>query len=91
MKLKEIGEFGLIRRMRSSLKDSQRNAVLGIGDDGAALKIAPGKLTLVTLDALVENTHFKWDYASPRQVGWKALAVNISDIAAMGGMPTYCV
>ena len=91
MKLKEIGEFGLIRRMRSSLKDSQRNAVLGIGDDGAALKIAPGKLTLVTLDTLVENTHFKWDYASPRQVGWKALAVNISDIAAMGGVPTYCV
>jgi len=65
MKLKEIGEFGLLRRIRSSLKDSQGKAVLGIGDDGAALKIAPGKLALFTLDTLVENTHFKWDYASP--------------------------
>lgn len=91
MKLKDIGEFGLIRRIRSSLKDSQGKAVLGIGDDGAALKIAPGKLVLFTLDTLVENTHFKWDYASPGEVGWKALAVNISDIAAMGGIPTYCV
>jgi len=91
MKLKEIGEFGLIRRIRSSLKDSQGKAVLGIGDDGAALKIAPGKLVLFTLDTLVENTHFKWDYASPEEVGWKALAVNISDVAAMGGIPTYCV
>lgn len=91
MKLKEIGEFGLIRRIRSSLKDSQGKAVLGIGDDGAALKIAPGKLALFTLDTLVENTHFKWDYASAGDVGWKALAVNISDIAAMGGIPTYCV
>lgn len=91
MKLKEIGEFGLIRRIRSSLKDSQGKAVLGIGDDGAVLKIAPGKLAVFTLDTLVENTHFKWDYASPREVGWKALAVNISDIAAMGGIPTYCV
>lgn len=91
MKLKEIGEFGLIRRMRSSLKDSQGKAVLGIGDDAAALDIAPGKLALFTLDTLVENTHFRWDYASPKEVGWKALAVNISDIAAMGGVPTYCV
>ncbi len=91
MKLKEIGEFDLIRRIRSSLKDSQGKAVLGIGDDGAAFKVAPGKLALFTLDTLVENTHFKWNYTSPREIGWKALAVNISDIAAMGGMPTYCV
>ena len=91
MKLEEISEFDLIARIRSSLKSSQGRAILGTGDDAALIKTTPGKHSLFTLDVMVENTHFKLDYFSPQDVGWKALAVNISDIAAMGGMPTYCV
>lgn len=91
MKLAEIGEFGLIQRIRSSLRAFQQGAVVGLGDDTAAIEISSGDLLLFTSDTLVEDIHFKWNYTSFRQLGWKALAVNISDIAAMGGNPTYCL
>lgn len=91
MKLTEIGEFGLIERIRSGLKNFQKEAIIGIGDDTAAIEISSEELLLFTTDTLVEDVHFKWDYASPFQVGQKALAVNVSDIAAVGGTPTYCL
>lgn len=91
MKLSEMGEVGLIRWLREELKGSQRRAIVGMGDDAAAIEISLERLLLLTTDSLVEDVHFKWKYLSPYYVGWKALAVNISDIAAMGGRPTYCV
>jgi len=91
MKLSQVGEFELIKQIRSNLRDFQRRVVVGIGDDAALVKIPPQELLLSTTDTLVENVHFNWDYASPFQVGWKVLAINISDIAAMGGKPTYCL
>lgn len=91
MKLTQVGEFGLIQRIRSGLRDFQQEAIVGIGDDTAAIKVSSDNLLLFTSDTLVEDVHFKWDYASLWQLGWKALAVNVSDIAAVGGNPTYCL
>jgi len=89
--LAQLGEFGLIKRIRDRIKKFQTGAVVEIGDDAAGIEVKPGKFVLFTTDTLVENVHFKWDYASGYQVGWKALAVNLSDIAAMGGIPTHCL
>lgn len=62
---------------------------ISIGDDAAAFRTRPGCLILVSTDALVEGVHFDLRYYSAQDVGWKALAVNLSDIAAMGGSPLY--
>jgi thiamine-monophosphate kinase len=76
-----------IQRITGRAKD--RRLVLPIGDDAAAFRTRPGCLTLVSTDALVEGIHFDLTYYTPEDVGWKALAVNLSDIAAMGGTPLY--
>jgi thiamine-monophosphate kinase len=76
-----------IQRIAGHPKD--RRLALSIGDDAAAFRTDPDCLTLVSTDALVEGIHFDLAYCSPEDVGWKALAVNLSDIAAMGGTPLY--
>ncbi len=76
-----------IRRIAGHPKD--RRLALPIGDDAAAFRIRPGQLVVVSTDALVEGIHFDFRYCSPEDLGWKALAVNLSDIAAMGGIPLY--
>jgi thiamine-monophosphate kinase len=63
--------------------------ILPIGDDAAAIRGRKDRLWLVSTDALVEGIHFDLRYFSPEDLGWKALAVNLSDIAAMGGTPVY--
>lgn len=89
MNLKDIGEFGLIHRFAPQfLKDLPRN-VEGIGDDCAIIPTNDGKSTLVTTDMLIENVHFIRSQISPFDLGYKSLAVNLSDIAAMGGVPLY--
>jgi thiamine-monophosphate kinase len=65
--------------------------VLGIGDDCAAIALDGDRYLLWTVDTLVEGVHFDLAYTSLAQVGWKALAVNLSDIAAMGGEPRYAL
>lgn len=80
------GEFEFIESLRKRVSASPY-VTLGIGDDAAILTANPPQ-TLVTTDMLMEGTHFAIPPASPRQVGHKALAVNLSDIAAMGGCPT---
>ena len=88
MKISEYGEFKLIEKItKGTIYDSQR-VVVGIGDDAAAEKTSPGHLLLSTCDALVDGVHFLFDKISPRQLGRKSIAVNLSDIAAMGGRPT---
>ncbi len=89
MLIKDIGEFDLIKRMSAGLASTGRPIIAGIGDDSAVLPASEGRLQLVTTDMLVENVHFRLDFAKPSQIGWRSLAVNISDIAAMGGEPTY--
>ncbi len=84
MNLSTLGEFGLIARLQQTL--AQRPGVrCGIGDDAAILESLSAPI--VTCDALVEQIHFRLDWTTLRDLGWKAMAVNISDIAAMGGTP----
>ena len=84
--LKDIGEFGLIERVRR--KFSRGTSVIkGIGDDAAVIKFSRDKYLLLTCDMLVEDVHFTLKNATPYQIGRKALACSISDIASMGGTP----
>lgn len=85
--LRDLGEFGLIQRIRGRRRLRGREIIVGIGDDAAVVKPRPGMLSLLTVDTLVEGVHFDLRLATPEQIGWKALAVNLSDIAAMAGIP----
>ncbi len=89
MRLSEIGEFGLIDRITKIINGNKSDVVVGIGDDAAVVGSDPGKLKVLTTDVLVEGIHFNLAYTPFESLGWKALAVNISDIAAMGGVPLY--
>ena len=88
LELKEIGEFGLIDRLRVGCLHGG-GVIRGIGDDAAVLEFTPGALVLATCDMLVEGRHFLRQHITPYQLGRKALAVNLSDIAAMGGTPRH--
>ena len=85
MILKEIGEFGFIEKISRGCLIRPDNIVKAIGDDAAAFITAPDMLTLITTDLLVERIHFLRDSISGFDLGYKSLAVNLSDIAAMGG------
>jgi thiamine-monophosphate kinase len=89
--LQQIGEFGFIDRIRGPSRDGGCNrperVVVPIGDDAAAFTSDPDRLTLLTTDMLVEGVHFLRPAISGLDLGHKALAVNLSDIAAMGGTP----
>jgi thiamine-monophosphate kinase len=93
MRIGEIGEFGLIELIRKNLSSrvSPPGLIKGIGDDAAVFKTTKGRWNLATVDALVENVHFKLTNISFHDLGWKALAVNISDIASMGGEPLWAL
>jgi thiamine-monophosphate kinase len=82
-----LSEFGLIDRY---FKRAAHGAVLGVGDDAAIINPGSGMQMLVSTDVLVAGTHFFPD-AEPEALGWKTLAVNISDIAAMGATPRWAL
>ena len=86
----ELGEFALIERIRRTLGDAP-DVALGIGDDAAAVRPTPGKLLLATCDIQVEGRHFIKARIGPEQLGRRAAAVNLSDVAAMGGRPTHAL
>jgi thiamine-monophosphate kinase len=86
MNLKEIGEFGFIKKISQGCLIRPDNIIKGIGDDAAAFISEPGYLTLITTDLLVERIHFLREAISGFDLGYKSLAVNLSDIAAMGGI-----
>lgn len=89
MKLKELGECGLIRRFAPFFSSNLPTGVEGIGDDCAVIPFQRELSYLITTDLLNENIHFIKSKSHPGDIGYKSLAVNISDIAAMGGKPLY--
>ncbi len=97
MKVSELGEFGLIELLADivdkskNLRDnSWQQLLIGIGDDAAAWQ-GDNTIQLATTDSLVQDTHFDPNITTWEELGWKAIAVNLSDIAAMGGIPTYAL
>ncbi len=89
--LGDIGEFELIDRVRARAPTSAPSHVkVGIGDDAAVLRTRPDEDLVVSTDALVEDTHFRWQSQSSSAIGRRALIVNLSDLAAMGARPLAC-
>ena len=83
-----MGEFDLIRLIRERCAIPREDVRLGIGDDGALLAVPAGQLLVVSTDTLVAGAHFLHD-SKAYDIGWKALAVNLSDLAAMGATPAW--
>ncbi|MBF0522697.1 MAG: thiamine-phosphate kinase [Candidatus Omnitrophica bacterium] len=87
--ISSVGEFGFIDLIRKRMSTSG-SVLKGIGDDAAVVSLSPGKKMLLTTDMLLEGAHFTLTMP-PSGIGHKAMAVNISDIAAMGGVPKYAL
>jgi len=90
MKVSDLGEFGLIELLAKIVGTAGGDVLVGIGDDAACWR-TDASIQLATTDALIQDVHFTLSTTTWRELGWKALAVNLSDIAAMGGWPKYAL
>lgn len=86
--LAHLGEFGLIARIQQQIKKDPR-VLTGIGDDCSVCTFPAGEVLLTTKDLLLEDVHFRREWTTMYALGWKSAAVNLSDIAAMGGTAHY--
>lgn len=94
VRVRDVGEFGLIALLIASLPEEARSGpgvAIGIGDDAAVWTPSPAASVVITTDSLVEGIHFRTDWTDWESLGRKTLAVNISDLAAMGAMPMIAV
>ena len=91
MKISELGEFPLIDRIAGIVGVERADVIVGIGDDVAVLDCGAEEWVLAKVDSQVEETHYRKDLITPRQLGRRALAINLSDIAAVGGRPTHAL
>jgi thiamine-monophosphate kinase len=89
MLIRDLGEFGLIRRMTKEIR-TDSSVLKGVGDDCAVIKWTKEKYLLFTTDTIIEGVDFR-KQDDPYLIGRKALAISLSDIAACGGMPKYCL
>lgn len=86
-----LGEEALLERLRSLFAKTAEGVPVGIGDDAAVIDDAPGRQMVWTTDLLLEGVHFQKVWQTPEELGRKCLAVNLSDIASMGGRPRYAL
>ena len=92
MNINEVGEFGFIEQLKKRYVPWDKSIIKGIGDDVGVFERDENSVVLITTDMLIEDIHFRLKDISPYDLGFKSLAVNLSDIAAMGGIPqTACV
>lgn len=84
--LENLGEFGLINHLTEKFKNNIPSTLLGIGDDAAVLSISDKEAMLISTDLLIEGVHFNLMYMPLKHLGYKAVAVNVSDICAMNGV-----
>ncbi|QDA61412.1 thiamine-phosphate kinase [Hymenobacter jejuensis] len=89
--LDKVGEFGLIRRIQQTVTLRQASTSLGIGDDAAIITPDANHDLVVSTDLLVEGVHFDLTFCPIKHLGYKAIAVNVSDVAAMNAIPTQLV
>lgn len=89
MELRELGELRLIRKLMSQFSPAHPLVVKGIGDDAAVTVLDSNRYLLATTDMLVEGIHFSLTYTTPYLLGKRAVTISLSDIAAMGGTPTF--
>jgi len=87
----DLGEHALIKRIRARVPPAPSWVAVGIGDDAAVVEPARGRLDVITTDAMVEGVHFDRRFGTPADLGHKALAINLSDLAAMGAEPRTAV
>ncbi|MBA3900682.1 MAG: thiamine-phosphate kinase [Bacteroidetes bacterium] len=87
MELNELGEFGLIKHLTKTVELKNKSSIKGIGDDAAIIQYEKNKQTVVTTDMLIEGVHFNLAYVPLKHLGFKAVAVNLSDICAMNATP----
>jgi len=87
MRVSQLGEFGLIARIAEVVGQASDDVVVGIGDDAAVVRTAGDNYVIATCDIQVEGVHFLRKRITPYQLGRKAVAINVSDIASMGGLP----
>lgn len=91
MKVWQVGEFGLIDKIKNDTVIDSSMVVAGIGDDAALLKHPEGKLLIATADMMIENVHFIVSGDNGREIGYRVMAANVSDIASMGGEPSHAL
>jgi thiamine-monophosphate kinase len=91
MRISDLGEFGLIDRVAQIVAVERPDVIVGIGDDVAVLEGTGEEWTLAKVDSQVEGVHFLRDAISPRQLGRRALIINLSDIASVGGRALYAL
>jgi thiamine-monophosphate kinase len=91
MRVSELGERALLARIRARLPKPPATVVVGIGDDAAVVRGPRNARTVLTTDALIEGVHFDRAFSAPADIGYKALAVNLSDLAAMGASPAWAL
>jgi thiamine-monophosphate kinase len=84
--LESLGEFGLIDHLTKQFKNKNSSTMVGIGDDAAVISISENEAQLVSTDLLIEGVHFNLMYMPLKHLGYKAVAVNVSDICAMNGV-----
>jgi len=84
--LESLGEFGLIDHLTKEFENRNSTTLFGIGDDSAVISISDNEAQLISTDLLIEGVHFNLMYMPLKHLGYKAVAVNVSDICAMNGV-----
>ena len=84
-----MDELEALKYLKSNFDQKKQDIILGIGDDSAVIRFDSDKLVVTSTDSLIENQHFLMDKITPREIGYKAVAVSVSDIGAMGGEPRF--